>query len=290
MKLQGRNAIITGAGRGLGASIAEHYVAEGASVLLCARDEASLRVVRDRLTAMRLGADQRVLVRQTDVGDPAQVDALTVHGLEQLGRIDILVNNAGVYGPFGPLETIAWDEWVDAIRINLLGTVYPCRALIPHFRRQRYGKIICLSGGGATNPLPRVSAYAASKAAVVRFAETLALEVRESGIDVNAVAPGALATRLTDQLLAAGSETIGRTFHDRMEQVRQSGGTPLDVPAKLCVFLGSKESDGITGKLLSAVWDPWQELQSRRGDLDGSDVYTLRRIVPKDRGLSWGER
>ncbi len=219
MKLHGRNAIITGAGQGLGASIAEHYVAEGASVLLCARDETSLRAVQDRLMALLPMAKQRVLVQKTDVGDPAQVDSLVAHGLEQFERIDILVNNAGVYGPFGPIEAIAWDEWVDAIRINLLGAVYGCRALLPHFKRQHYGKIICLSGGGATNPLPRVSAYAASKAALVRFAETLALEVRGFGIDVNAVAPGALATRLTDQLLAAGPDTIGHDFYDRMEKI-----------------------------------------------------------------------
>ena len=154
MKLHGRNAIITGAGQGLGASIAEHYVAEGASVLLCARDETSLRAVQDRLMALLPMAKQRVLVQKTDVGDPAQVDSLVAHGLEQFERIDILVNNAGVYGPFGPIEAIAWDEWVDAIRINLLGAVYGCRALLPHFKRQHYGKIICLLGGGATNPLP----------------------------------------------------------------------------------------------------------------------------------------
>jgi 3-oxoacyl-[acyl-carrier protein] reductase len=219
-----------------------------------------------------------------------QVETLVSQGLEQFKRIDILVNNAGVYGPFGAIEAVVWDEWVDAIRINLLGTVYACRALIPHFKRDRYGKIICLSGGGATNPLPRVSAYAASKAAVVRFAETLALEVREFGIDVNAIAPGALATRLTDQLIAAGPDSVGHDFHARMEKIRQSGGTPLELAAKLCVYLGSKESDGITGKLLSAVWDPWQELQRHRTDLSDSDIYTLRRIVPRDRGLSWGDK
>jgi NAD(P)-dependent dehydrogenase (short-subunit alcohol dehydrogenase family) len=124
----------------------------------------------------------------------------------------------------------------------------------------------------------------------VRFVETLALEVREFGIDVNSVAPGALATRLTDQLLAAGPDAIGRDFYDRIERAQRSGGTPLHVPGKLCVYLGSEESDGITGKLLAAVWDPWRELQSHRADLDDSDIYTLRRIVPKDRGLSWGDK
>ena len=110
----------------------------------------------------------------------------------------MLVNNAGVYGPKGLIEEVAWDEWEHAVRVNLFGSVLCCRAVLPHFRANGYGKIIQLSGGGATSPLPRLSAYAASKAAVVRFAETLAEELEGTGIDVNAIAPGALNTRLLD--------------------------------------------------------------------------------------------
>ena len=163
-----------------------------------------------------------------------------------------------------------------------------CRALVPHFKKRRYGKIIQISGGGATNPLPNLSAYAASKAAVVRFAETLAEELRAFRIDVNAVAPGALNTRMLDEVLAAGPSAVGQPFYDRMKRQQAEGGTPLEKGAALCGFLASSQSDGITGKLISAVWDPWEELPSRRSDLDGTDLYTLRRIVPKDRGKSWG--
>src|SRR5206468_11879378 len=106
-------------------------------------------------------------------------------------------------------------DWVHAIHINLLGTVYCCRAALPLMRRAGAGKIITLSGGGATAPLPRISAYAASKAAVVRFTETLAEELRGTGIDVNAVAPGALNTRLLDEVLAAGPGRVGQQFYER---------------------------------------------------------------------------
>ena len=115
------------------------------------------------------------------------------------------------------------------MRVNLFGSVLCCRAVLPHFRANGYGKIIQLSGGGATSPLPRLSAYAASKAAVVRFAETLAEEVRGTGIDVNAIAPGALNTRLLDEVLEAGPERVGDAFYERALEQRSSGGTPLDL-------------------------------------------------------------
>jgi NAD(P)-dependent dehydrogenase (short-subunit alcohol dehydrogenase family) len=174
--------------------------------------------------------------------------------------------------------------------VNINGSVLPMREVLPHFKQQRYGKIVQLSGGGATNPLPRITAYAASKAAIVRLAESVALDVKEYGIDVNSIAPGALNTRMMDQLLAAGAGAVGEGFYERMKTMAEGGTTPLEVGAALAVYLGSAESDGITGKLISAPWDPWDTFQQHRDDLDATDVYTLRRIVPKDRGRTWGER
>src|SRR5262249_41368175 len=139
------------------------------------------------------------------------------------------------------------------------------------------------------NPLPRVTAYAASKAAIVRFAESLAEDLREHKIDVNALAPGGLNTQMLDQLLAAGPEKVGASLYQRMVKQKAEGGTSPDVGAAAAVWLGSSASDGITGKLLSAIWDPWESLPEHLDDLKG-DVYTLRRIVPADRKMSWGDR
>ena len=182
-----------------------------------------------------------------------------------------------------------WAEWAKAVEVNLFGTVLPCRAVLPGFREQGSGRIVNLSGGGATAPLPRFSAYAASKAAVVRFTETLAEELRGTPIQVNAVAPGALNTRLLEEAIAAGPDKVGQAFYDRSLRQKVEGGAPLEKGAALCAFLLSSESDGIQGRLLSAVWDPWADLPARRGELEESDIYTLRRIVPKDRGRNWGE-
>jgi NAD(P)-dependent dehydrogenase (short-subunit alcohol dehydrogenase family) len=286
--LEGRAAIITGASQGLGLTIARAYVQAGANVLLCGRAAAALEAARAEVAALT-GAGQVVAAQPADVANPADVEQLVATALQTFPRLHILVNNAGVYGPKGPIEEVDWAEWVRAIEINLLGSVLLCRALLPHFKAHQYGKIVQLSGGGATNPLPRISAYAASKAAIIRFAETLAEETRADHIDVNAIAPGALNTRLLDEVLAAGPEKVGQSFYERSLKQKEQGGTPLDKGARLAVFLGSAASDGITGKLLSAVWDPWEALPEHLEELRRTDIYTLRRIVPKDRGMEWGD-
>jgi NAD(P)-dependent dehydrogenase (short-subunit alcohol dehydrogenase family) len=287
--LEGRAALITGANQGLGKAIAHAYVNAGASVLLCARDGRLLEEARDEV-GRGAGPGQRVLCEPADVSRPHDVARVVTRALSEFPQLHILVNNAGVYGPMGPIEAIDWAEWVRALEINLYGSVLTCRAVLPHFKTRCYGKIVQLSGGGATNPLPRISAYAASKAAIVRFAETLAEEVRANGIDVNSIAPGALNTRLLHQVLNAGPESVGQAFYDRMVKQQETGGAPLEKGAALAVYLGSPASDGITGKLLSAVWDPWETLADHEDDLRNTDVYTLRRIIPSDRKLDWGDR
>lgn len=285
MTLAGRNAIITGANQGLGLEIARAFVDAGAGVLICARDGDRLEAAASELRVRRPGA--QVETEPADVTSEPDMTRVVARALQAFGTLQVLVNNAGVYGPIGPTDEIDWASWTRAMEINVNGSVLPSRLVLPHFKSQRYGKIIQISGGGATNPLPRITAYAASKAAIVRFAESLAEEVRDFHIDVNAVAPGALNTRLLDEVLAAGPDRVGAAFHERMVKIKADGGTPMDVGAALTVFLASPESDGISGRLLSAVWDPWRSLPALRDDLAGTDIYTLRRIVPSDRQRDW---
>ena len=287
--LQGRSAIVTGASQGLGLAIARAFAKAGANLIICARDQQAIDAARDDIAGV-VAADARVVATRADVSQEVDVSRLAAEAFASFGRIHILVNNAGVYGPMGSIDQVDWTEWVRAIEINIYGSVLPIRAMLPHFREHRYGKVIQLSGGGATTPLPRITAYAAAKAAIVRLAESVALDVKEEGIDLNSIAPGALNTRMMNELIAAGPEAVGQVFFDRMRKVAEEGGTPLERGAELAVFLASAESDGITGRLLSAPWDPWETLPQHRDDLDSSDIYTLRRIVPKDRGKTWGDR
>jgi NAD(P)-dependent dehydrogenase (short-subunit alcohol dehydrogenase family) len=289
LSLNGKIAIITGANQGLGLEISRKYVNAGASIVMCARNGDLLTRAQTELTS-GLEPGQVIEVIAADVADLQSVEQLVEVTLQRFGRIDILVNNAGIYGPMGPIEAIDWAQWVRTIEINLFGSILMCRAVLPAMKKQRKGKIIQLSGGGATNPMPNVSAYAVSKAAIVRFTDTLAEEVREFNIDVNAFAPGALNTRMLDEVLAAGPGKVGRAFFDRSIKQKESGGAGFDQGVELAVFLASDTSNGITGKLISAVWDNWAHWPEHIDELRASDVYTLRRIAGRDRGFSWGDK
>ena len=287
--LRGRAALIAGANQGLGKEIAAQFVHAGASIAICARDAGRLAATQAELAALA-GPDQRVLSWPCDVSNPDQVGALVREVLAAFPALDILVNSAGIYGPKGAIEDVDWSEWVRAIEIDLFGAVLLCRALVPHLKQLAHGKIIQLSGGGATSPLPRLSAYAAAKAAVVRFAETLAHELAPYHVDVNCIAPGALNTRMLDEILEAGPERVGAEFYARAQRQKASGGAGLERGAALATFLASRDSDGITGRLIAAVWDAWDDLPGHRDELAASDIYTLRRIVPADRGKPWREK
>jgi 3-oxoacyl-[acyl-carrier protein] reductase len=283
-KLGGLRAIITGATQGLGRVIAEEFLREGANVAFCGRSVDLVRKTEEDLNASYPG---KVRGFKCDVGLDADVSSFAEGVLEWLGGVEILVNNAGVLGPIGPAAEVSWDEWQETFNINVLGTARMCRAVIPKMSTAGRGKIINLSGGGATSPMPAFSAYAASKAAVVRYTETLAMELAGTGLEINAVAPGLLKTRMMDQMLEAGPERAGQKQIETVKHSAEIGGTPPELAARLCIYLASQASDGITGKLISAPWDPWESLHEHIEDLQKTDVYTLRRITPKDRGMTW---
>lgn len=289
--LVGRNAIVTGASQGLGRAIATALFRAGASLVICGRTQETLDEAAQTISHARLHETQRLIPLRADVSQPDDVDKVKECALQELGKIQVLVNNAGVYGPIGRIEDVDWKEWTCAVEINLYGPILMCRALLPHLRQQQYGKIIQISGGGATAPKPRFEAYAASKAAVVRFMESLAGDCAQDHIDINSVAPGLLNTRLLGQVLAAGAEAAGENFYRNMAHAHDNGTCDsLDLAAALCVFLASGASDGITGKLISAKWDDYEDWPHHLEELQNGDLYTLRRITGRDRGTNWGDK
>ncbi len=287
MNLDGQNVVVTGGSQGLGRAIAEHCLRAGANVAICARDEDLLERTRDEIAELAVEG-RRVVAGACDVSSEGEVEAFFDFVRSELGAIDSVILNAGIYGPMGPTESVDLAEWRKAMDVNLFGVLLPCRAVIPAFKARGRGKIVIVSGGGATNPMPNVSAYAASKAAVVRLMETLAGELESSGIQVNAIAPGALATRMMGEVIEAGAEKVGEAFFEQNKKWIEGGATPLELGAELCVYLASAESGDVTGRLISAKWDPWKRFDELAGELKGTDIFCLRRIVPEDRGLEWG--
>jgi 3-oxoacyl-[acyl-carrier protein] reductase len=281
MKLQGLNTIVTGGSQGLGRHIVEAFLAEGAHVVFCARTATDVERTRTELAAA-LQPGQHLVGLPCDISDPASVAMLFARAAE-LGRLHAVINNAGIYGPIGPTEELPLDDWNHAWQINVTGTLIVCQHAVRAMKPHHAGRIVNISGGGATNPMPRFAAYAATKAAIVRLTETLAEEYRADGILVNAVAPGALRTRLTQQVLDAGPERAGAAFFAKNKKWAEEGAVDPRLGAALCVYLASTESEGVTGKLISAQWDPWRDFAKLREQLQG-DIYTLRRIVPEDRG------
>jgi NAD(P)-dependent dehydrogenase (short-subunit alcohol dehydrogenase family) len=271
--LDGRVAIVTGGGRGIGRAICLALSQAGAAVAAAARTPAEITETVEMLNA----GGGRALSVVTDVVDRDSVQALVAQTLADFGRIDILVNNAGVQGPIGALVDNDWQAWQRTIQVNLIGTFLCTQAVLPAMLARKRGKIINLSGGGATAARPNFSAYGASKAAVVRLTETLAEELRDAHIDVNAIAPGAVNTRMLDEVLAANAQA-GSEWVDAQQRAR-IGGTPVEIPAALAVFLASPASDGLTGKLISAPHDGWQNWdEARIAELMAAPWLTLRRI------------
>jgi NAD(P)-dependent dehydrogenase (short-subunit alcohol dehydrogenase family) len=275
VKLDNTIAIITGAGRGIGEAIALAFAREGADLVLASRTESELRGVAEQVRQ----AGRRVQIVTADVSVEADAQRIAQTAIDAYGRIDVLVNAAGIYGPIGLTWDVDVEHWVRAIQINLIGTLYCCRAVLPHMIERKRGKIVNYSGGGAASPLARFSAYGVSKAAVVRLTETLAEEVKEFGIQVNAIAPGAVATVLQNEVLAAG-EKAGPLF-ERMKRLLETGegGVPRELPAELTVYLASEASSPLTGKLVAAPYDGWQSWTTERiEELMAQPWFTLRRL------------
>jgi 3-oxoacyl-[acyl-carrier protein] reductase len=266
--------------------VAQKFVEEGASVVISGRNVQDVLIVVNDLRSKCLDT-QEVIGFAIDLSDPYGPKTLVQESIGAFKKIDILVNNAGIYGAKGSVENVNIYDWINTIEMNLFSVFKMCHYVIPYMKSNNYGKIINLSGGGATAPLPYLSAYAASKAAVVRLTETMAAECKDHHIDINAISPGALNTRLLDEILDAGESIVGTIFYEKALKQKESGGTSLEIGAELCAFLASDKSNGITGKLISAPWDKWREFPEHVDELMESDVYTLRRITGRDRGKDW---
>jgi len=275
LQLENKTVLITGASRGIGQAVAVSLARAGAYVGLISRSGESPHQVARQIT----DGGGKALPLVADVAQAELIREAVSQAQEIMGRIEILINAAGIQAPIGPFlenDLLAWEH---AIAINLLGAVRMTHAVLPMMKARCQGKIINFSGGGATAPRPNFSAYATSKAALVRFTETLAVELEPYNIQVNAVAPGAVNTQMLDEILEAG-EKAGAEYHQAQERARH-GGTPVELVCELVRFLASPASGSLTGKLISAPHDPWREWVDKGdeiNEINKTPLYTIRRL------------
>jgi NAD(P)-dependent dehydrogenase (short-subunit alcohol dehydrogenase family) len=267
--LAGKAVLVTGASRGIGLEVARALAELGARVILAARSADALRAAAAELP----GTDHRWVT--LDVSDPAAWDPV-LQTIDSLGALHGLVTAAGVLGPVGLLEQVEPQAFADAIAVNLLGTALALHHTLPRLRRAN-GRAVTFSGGGATAPLARYDAYAASKAAVVRLTENVAAAY-DGEVDLNCVAPGFVATRIHEGTLEAGPDAAGPEYYQRTRSELERGGVPAREAAELVCFLLSEAAAGISGRLLSAQWDPWRETTFQDRLSGDRALGTLRRI------------
>jgi NAD(P)-dependent dehydrogenase (short-subunit alcohol dehydrogenase family) len=219
--LTNQKIFLTGASRGIGKALALTLAAAGAAVGLAARNAAAL----DQVAAQIKDQGGLAVPIVLDVGRPDMIKSAIANAQEAMGNIDVLVNAAGVQPPIGPFAENDPGAWEQNFHVNLFGPARLIKAVLPAMMGKRHGKIINFSGGGATGPRPNFSAYAASKAALVRLTETLALELQPYNIQVNAVAPGAINTDMLGEVIASGAKA-GQEYEQALARAK-SGGTPL---------------------------------------------------------------
>jgi 3-oxoacyl-[acyl-carrier protein] reductase len=279
--------LITGASQGLGKYLAEYFWDNGWSIILVARNKKALENLVSSLPGKN-GQDAHIIVSNLEY--PNEILSIYETTKTITKKLDTLINNAAIQGPIGPFWENEWAEWGNTLKINLYAPIKLCHLFSSWMIKMKYGSIINLSGGGGTMPRPNFSAYSTAKAGLIRFSENLAEELKPYGIRVNCIAPGAMRTNMTEAILKHGETLAGEKEYKAAYRVLKNGGSSMKRVAQLCHFLASEKSQGITGKLISALWDNWEEWPLHLDELSESDVYTLRRITGRDRGILWGDK
>lgn len=276
-----RNVIVTGGSRGIGFAIARAFLESGYHVTILARNVNELQKATKELSVFG-----SVACAQLDVSNETAVRNFIRNYQKEHTKLDVLVNAAAILGPIGPLEKADSTAWMSAITVDLFGTFLMTRACIPLLRKSRRGTIINFVGGG-DGARPNFSAYVAAKGGVARLTETLAAELAPR-VTVNAIAPGAVNTSLLEAVITAGPKAAGKKEYDDARRQKKTGGVDPEKAADLAVWLASDDARQFSGKIFSAVWDSYKEFPAHAKEIASSDLFTMRRVRPGDRGFGWG--
>lgn len=248
-RLDGKVIVVTGSTRGIGRAVAEGLAEAGACIVISSRDKAAVEETIG--TMMKTG--RKVSGIPCDVSDPKGIERLMDHAVETWGHVDIWVNNAGVGQDYKPLDELGIEDIDRIVDINLKGTAYACRLLIPYFR-SRGGMIINMSGKGARGDAsPYTGMYAATKAAVTSLTKSLAAENKDAPVSINAVTPGMVETDFYKDLRPSGrAPDASKT----VPYVLKAIGVPKEKVAALFVKIAAEQPGRVTGKVYSAMSGP----------------------------------
>lgn len=241
-------AIVTGGARGIGQSICVELAEKGANVVVADLNQDEMaetaEMVRD--------TGQRALTVETDVASNESVTNTVDEAIKEFGSVEYLVNNAGIAGPTAPCEDVSSEEWETTLAVNLKGPFHMCREVVPHMRAESFGRIVNIASVTGKRPLPNRTPYATSKMGVIGFTRTLAAEVGDANINVNAVCPGSVeGPRITSVFERQAAET-GRTYEEIRSEVEAEAArgelVQREDVAELVGYLCSDESSRITGQ------------------------------------------
>ena len=266
--LSGQVAVVTGASRGLGRAYARALAEDGAAVALIARGSAQLRSFAIELS--RLG--NRVLPIEADVTDGDAVRAAAEWVLGVFGRVDLLVNAAGLGMPMGPFADESIEEWWRTIEVNFRGPALWSRALLPSMIARRRGRIVNVASIAGGRAIANWSAYATSKAALIRLSETLALECAASGVGVFPIHPGAVRTDMTEEALH--SDEARRLVPGLAAIFDRGEDTAIDDSVAFLMRIARGEADALSGRFIT-VRDDLTSLGA-----PAADALTLRLVQP----------
>lgn len=266
---------VTGAGRGIGRAISVKLAELGYIV------SGSSRTLKELEETKKL-SQNRVRIATVDATDPVALEKWIESEMAQTKATPWgLVVSAGTYGVIGPFVETPFSEWEAGIKLNLISPALTTQLFARHLITKKLpGRIVLLSGGGATQPLPNFSNYCAAKSAIVRFAETIAYELKPYHITVNTIAPGAIATKFVDDVLIAGPEKAGKIMYEKALKQKKEPGVGPEKAADLAAYLLSEETSNVSSRLISAIWDNWPHLHEEWDKIEKTDWYTLKRSTP----------